>query len=98
MYANPLALVALLLIPLQALFAIDPRLASRPNILVILTDDQGWASLGCYGSKIVATPNLDRLAAQAYALPMLMPCRNAHRLARRSSRASTQPERDYGMF
>ncbi len=83
MYANPLALVALLLIPFQALFAIDPRLASRPNILVILTDDQGWASLGCYGSKIVATPNLDRLAAQglrftdAYAMPQCTPTRAA---------------------
>ncbi|MEM7014599.1 MAG: sulfatase [Verrucomicrobiota bacterium] len=33
-----------------------------PNILLILTDDQGWPTLGCYGGKIVPTPNLDRLA------------------------------------
>ncbi|MEM9646690.1 MAG: sulfatase-like hydrolase/transferase, partial [Planctomycetota bacterium] len=38
--------------------------ARQPNVLLILTDDQGWSSLGCYGGKIVPTPNLDRLAEQ----------------------------------
>src|SRR5689334_14478925 len=35
--------------------------ASRPNILVILSDDMGFSDLGCYGGEI-ATPNLDALA------------------------------------
>ena len=34
------------------------------NILLILTDQQRWDSLGCYGVEGVHTPNLDRLAAQ----------------------------------
>ena len=34
-----------------------------PNILLILTDQQRWDSLGCYGATWVDTPNLDRLAA-----------------------------------
>ncbi|UDY34504.1 arylsulfatase [Dermatobacter hominis] len=36
--------------------------ARRPNVLVILLDDVGYAQLGCYGSDI-ATPTFDRLAA-----------------------------------
>ncbi len=36
---------------------------ARPNILVILVDDMGFADLGCYGSEI-PTPNIDRLAAE----------------------------------
>jgi arylsulfatase A len=51
--------------------AADP--ARRPNIVVILSDDYGWGSAGCYGAKGVETPSLDRLAregrrfTQAYA-------------------------------
>jgi hypothetical protein len=37
--------------------------ARRPNLLVILADDLGWADLSCYGGHAIRTPNLDRLAA-----------------------------------
>ena len=36
---------------------------TRPNIVLILADDMGFSDLGCYGSEI-ATPNIDRLAAE----------------------------------
>jgi len=36
----------------------------RPNILIIFTDDQGYADLGCYGSTVHQTPRLDQLAEE----------------------------------
>ena len=35
-----------------------------PNIIHILIDDMGWTDLGCMGSDLYETPNIDRLAAQ----------------------------------
>ncbi len=36
----------------------------RPNVIFILADDLGWTDLGCYGSKLYRTPNIDRMAQQ----------------------------------
>src|SRR4051812_30245369 len=46
-------------------FLIGPAAGApaRPNIVLIVSDDQGYADLGCFGGKDVRTPNLDRLAA-----------------------------------
>src|SRR5690242_1925679 len=37
--------------------------SSKPNVLVFLTDDQGYADLSCMGATDFRTPHLDRLAA-----------------------------------
>ena len=61
-----------------ALFA-----AERPNVLILLTDDQGTLDANCYGSTDLKTPNIDRLAAtgvrftQAYAHTVCCPARAA---------------------
>ena len=36
----------------------------KPNVILIMADDLGYGSLGCYGSKEVHTPNIDQLAAR----------------------------------
>lgn len=53
---------ALSLLALAACLAAPLYGADRPNVLLVMADDMGFSDLGCYGSEI-ATPNLDRLAA-----------------------------------
>ncbi len=50
---------------LLLLLATSPAVeAAKPNVVVILVDDLGWADLGCYGSRFHQTPHLDRLARE----------------------------------
>ena len=56
----------------------------KPNIIVILADDLGYGDVGCYGSKIINTPNIDALAEGGLKLtdfhsngPMCSPTRAA---------------------
>jgi arylsulfatase A-like enzyme len=37
---------------------------TQPNVILIVSDDQGYSDLGCIGRKPIRTPNLDRLAAE----------------------------------
>jgi arylsulfatase A-like enzyme len=38
--------------------------APRPNIVLILADDLGYGDIGCFRQRMIATPNIDRLAGQ----------------------------------
>ncbi len=51
----------LLLIPLNAMAGEEGK--DRPNVIIILTDDQGWDDVGFNGGTDIPTPNLDALAA-----------------------------------
>ena len=44
--------------------AAESATATRPNVVVIFVDDQGYYDLGCYGATEVRTPRIDALAAE----------------------------------
>ena len=47
------------------LFAFGIQLTAKlPNIIFIMVDDMGYHDLGCYGSKTIKTPNIDRMAKE----------------------------------
>ncbi|MCW5982508.1 MAG: arylsulfatase [Bryobacteraceae bacterium] len=57
------------------------RSRPRPNLLVILTDDQGYGDFSCHGNLVLKTPNMDRLHSESvrftdfHAAPMCTPTR-----------------------
>ena len=63
--------------------SIRAALAGRPNVLILLTDDQGTLDAHCFGSEDLHTPHIDRLAdgglrfTQAYAHAVCCPARAA---------------------
>ena len=58
------ASAALLTFRITCVEAAEKSAARPPNILVILTDDLGWADIGAQGiNKDIRTPNIDALAA-----------------------------------
>jgi hypothetical protein len=36
-----------------------------PNVIIVITDDQGYGDLSCHGNPVVRTPHLDRLHAES---------------------------------
>ncbi len=63
--------LALLLVVLAVLLALpghggvhSGQDSDSPNFVLVLVDDMGWADLGSYGSKVIHTPNLDRMARE----------------------------------
>ncbi len=70
---------------------------AQPNILYVLADDAGMGDFGCYGQKLLKTPNIDRLAAEgtrftdAYAGSMVCaPSRCALMTGRHMGRATVR--------
>jgi arylsulfatase len=59
-----IALAALLAAPPGGVDAADPLAGKKPNIVFILTDDQGYGDISAHGNPVLKTPNLDRLHAE----------------------------------
>jgi len=95
-------MVRLLLYALTASLALPAAVCSqqrgaRPNVLVIVTDDQGWGDIG-YHNPAVYSPNLDALArsgarfTQHYVMPQCTPTRVAVMTGRYPSRFGPQAQ------
>ena len=59
-----LCLLGVAFLPAESVAAQSLR-GSRPNIVFVLTDDQGYGQLGCHGHPWLETPNLDALHARS---------------------------------
>ncbi len=109
------ASVRYLLTFLVAAWAVSTAIASaadvetRPNFILIFTDDQGYNDLGCFGSKTIKTPHIDRLAAEGRTLrsfysasPVCSPSRAALLTGSYPKRVGMHqhvlfPQSDYGL-
>ena len=71
---------------------ISPETAIRPNVVLIITDDQGYGDFSCHGNPVLKTPHLDRLSRQSVRLtnfhvdPTCSPTRVALMTGRYSTR------------
>ncbi len=78
------------------LLASSVHAATRPNILIILTDDQGYGDLSLHGNKVLQTPVLDKLGASSlrfdrfYVSPLCAPTRSSLLTGRYSLRTGVR--------
>ena len=56
------------LIPAMLLAVTTSVFAARPNVILVMTDDQGYGDLGCHGNPVLKTPNLDQLYRESVRL------------------------------
>jgi arylsulfatase/arylsulfatase A len=77
---NAFSLLLLTVVAIPAAFA-EAAAPPRPNVILIMTDDQGWGDFGFHGNPHLKTPNLDRLAGESieltqfYVSPVCTPTR-----------------------
>jgi len=78
-----LATAIALVLPLFSALPSSAAGQARPNVVIFVADDLGWADVGFHGEDVIQTPSLDRLAAEGvqldrfYTTPICSPTRAA---------------------
>ena len=73
----------LLLAAIVLAAALNMTLAAKPNVVLVMTDDQGYGDLSCHGNPVLKTPNIDKLYGESVRLkdyhvaPTCSPTRSA---------------------
>ena len=91
-----------LLLSSAALAALGAQAQQKPNIIYIMCDDMGYGDLACYGQQYIATPCIDRMAAEgmrftdAYAgSPVSAPSRATFMTGQHSGHTHVRGNREY---
>lgn len=58
----------IVIILVVSLFGCSQQREAKPNVILIMTDDQGYGDLACHGNPIIQTPNLDKLHSESVRL------------------------------
>jgi arylsulfatase A-like enzyme len=87
------SLVLLILLALSNLqAATNNKTTNHPNVIVVITDDQGYGDLGCHGNNIIKTPHIDMFYKESvhftnfHVSPTCAPTRSAIMTGRYSNR------------
>lgn len=81
-----------ILISILCGIAATDAFAGRPNVILVMTDDQGYPDMSCHGNPVIKTPNMDRLATEGvrfsdfHVNPFCSPTRAALMTGRMSDR------------
>ena len=65
MNLRKLSIVGMTLFALGASLLAESIVGSRPNIILVMTDDQGFGDLGVHGNDQIDTPNLDSFTKES---------------------------------
>jgi arylsulfatase A-like enzyme len=77
----PFVLFAVILATRSALMALAAANPAKPNVIIVLADDQGYGDFSVHGNPVIKTPNIDRLHAESirftdfHVTPMCTPTR-----------------------
>lgn len=57
--------IPLIILAIFGIYAHAADASDRPNVIIVMTDDQGYGDLSCHGNPVLKTPHLDQLHAES---------------------------------